>query len=351
MTKIFCLLQRFGYLCVNSKLKPMAKVALKPDFTKDSNGPETRIRNNYSKLRFEEDVTAGSSDLGNSNTYMYNNDLNEGSVNNSSAILLQVSQNPEFGELRVYMINGEFWFAGRDVALSLGYSNTNDAIIRHVDDEDKVTMKLSDIQDPRETRGSDHTKGSKIVLINESGFYALTMSSNLESAKRFKRWVTSEVLPSIRKTGSYKVEAPKPEPFSFEDEVRAGMSWIKGLSEELRLSDVSKLGLYKQFGDPRGLPTPNYVQSKGVVFSATYLLKQKGIDIGTPTFNNLLESKGILETKTRPSSKGGEKKFRCLTEKGLDFGENQQSPKNPKETQPLYYEDKFDDLLMLIGLK
>lgn len=329
-------------------LKTVTNLASKPDFAKSSNEPVTILRNNSLKLEYS---TYGLSSPDNHFAYMYSSDFNEGSVNNSNAILLQVSQNPEFGELRVYQLNGEFWFAGRDVALSLGYSNTNDAIIKHVDEEDKVTMKLSDIQDPREMRLPDHMKGSKIVLINESGFYSLVMSSELESAKRFKRWVTSEVLPSIRKTGSYKMEAQKPKPFSFEDEVRAGISWIKGLSDDLRLSDVSKLGLYKQFGDPRGLPTPNYVQSKGVVFSATHLLKLKGIDIGTPTFNNLLESKGILETKTRPSSKGGDKKFRCLTEEGLTYGENQQSPKNPKETQPLYYEDKFDDLLELVGLK
>ena len=326
----------------------MAKIALKPNFEKNSNESVTRFRNNSLKLEYS---TSGLSGPDNHFIYMYSSDFNEGSVNNSNAILLQVSQNPEFGELRVYQLNGEFWFAGRDVALSLGYSNTNDAIIKHVDEEDKVTMKLSDIQDPREMRLPDHMKGSKIVLINESGFYSLVMSSELESAKRFKRWVTSEVLPSIRKTGSYKMETQKPEPFSFEDEVRAGVSWIKSLSDDLRLSDVSKLGLYKQFGDPRGLPTPDYVQSKGVVFSATHLLKLKGIDIGTPTFNNLLESKGILETKTRPSSKGGEKKFKSLTKEGMIYGENQQSPKNPKETQPLYYEDKFDDLLEFVGLK
>lgn len=348
MTKIFCLLQRFGYLCWY-KVKPMAKVTLKPDFAKDSNGPETRFINN--SLKLEENSTSGLNSPDNHFTYMYSSDFNEGSVNNSSAILLQVSQNPEFGELRVYQLDGEIWFVGNDVANALGYKSPKDAIRVNVDQEDKIVVQLSDIQDGGRDTLPDHMKGSKITLINESGFYSLTMRSELESAKRFKRWVTSEVLPSIRKTGSYKVETAKPKPFSFEDEVRAGVSWIKSLSDDLRLSDVSKLGLYKQFGDPRGLPTPNYVQSKGVVFSATYLLKLKGIDIGTPTFNNLLESKGILETKTRPSSKGGEKKFRCLTEKGLDFGENQQSPKNPKETQPLYYEDKFDDLLMLIGLK
>lgn len=326
----------------------MAKLTLKPDFAKGSNESVTTFINNSLKL---EDSTSGLSSPDNHFIYMHSSDFNEGSVNNSNAILLQVSQNPEFGELRVYQLNGEFWFVGNDVANALGYKYPKTAVRDNVDQEDKIVTQLSDIQDGVCATLPDHMKGSKITLINESGLYSLIMRSELESAKRFKRWVTSEVLPSIRKTGSYKMEAQKPEPFSFEDEVRAGISWIKGLSDDLRLSDVSKLGLYKQFGDPRGLPTPDYVQSKGVVFSATHLLKLKGIDIGTPTFNNLLESKGILETKTRPSSKGGEKKFKSLTKEGMIYGENQQSPKNPKETQPLYYEDKFDDLLKFVGLK
>lgn len=327
----------------------MAKLILKPDFAKDSNEPVTRFINN--SLKLEEDSTSGLNSPDNHFTYMYSSDFNEGSVNNSSAILLQVSQNPEFGELRVYQLRGRICFIAKDVALKLGYKYPANAIQDHVDKEDKELIQMSDIQDMDILSIPNHMKGSKIMVIYEPGLYSLIMGSELESAKMFKRWVVGEVLPSIRMTGSYSIHKSKIEPLSFEDEVRAGVSWIKSLSEDLRLSDVSKLSLYKQFGDPRGLPTPDYVQSKGVVFSATYLLKLKGIDIGTPTFNNLLESKGILETKTRPSSKGGEKKFKCLTEKGLEFGENQQSPKNPKETQPLYYEDKFNDLLEFVGLR
>lgn len=282
---------------------------------------------------------------------MNNEEFYENNSNNSKVVLVQVSVSPEFGELKVYMYRGKICFIAKSAAEKLGYKYPANAIQDHVDKEDKDLVQMSDIQGMDKMSMPDHMKGSKIMVIYESGLYSLILSSDLESAKRFKRWVTNEVLPSIRMTGSYSIHKKQVEPLSFEDEVRAGLSWIKSLSDELRLNDVSKLGLYKQFGDPRGLPTPDYVESKGVVFSATYLLKQKGIEIGTPTFNNLLESKGVLETKTRPSSKGGDKKFKCLTEKGLEFGENQQSPKNPRETQPLYYEDKFDDLLKFVGLK
>lgn len=105
---------------------------------------------------------------------------------------LQVFNNPEFGEIRAVEIDGEPWFVGKDVAAALGYSNTNDAISRHVDDEDK--------------RGSRITTPSgeqEMTIINEGGVYSLLFSSRLESAKKFKRWVTSEVLPSIRKHGTY----------------------------------------------------------------------------------------------------------------------------------------------------
>lgn len=326
----------------------MAKVALKPDFAKGSNEPVTRFRNNSLKLEYS---TSGSNDPDNHFIHMNDKYFYENNSNNSRVVLVQVSMNPEFGELKVYMYRSRICFIAKSAAEKLGYKYPANAIQDHVDAEDKELVQMSDIQDVDNMSTPNHMKGSKIMIIYESGLYSLIMGSDLESAKRFKHWVTSEVLPSIRMSGSYSIHSNQSKPLSFEDEVRAGISWIKGLSDDLRLSDVSKLGLYKQFGDPRGLPTPDYVQSKGVVFSATHLLKLKGIDIGTPTFNNLLESKGILETKTRPSSKGGDKKFRCLTEEGLAYGENQQSPKNPKETQPLYYEDKFDDLLGFVGLK
>ena len=93
-------------------------------------------------------------------------------------------------------------FVGKDVATILGYANTKKAIIDHVDKGDKQVMQLVDIQQGHETLPSNMV-GSKVVIINESGLYSLILSSKLPSAKRFKRWVTSEVLPQIRKTGGY----------------------------------------------------------------------------------------------------------------------------------------------------
>ncbi len=107
---------------------------------------------------------------------------------------LQIFKNEEFGEVRTLLIDDEPYFIGKDVATVLGYSNPRDALAKRVDDEDKGVAKcdtLGGIQD--------------LTIINESGLYSLILSSKLPSAKKFKRWVTSEVLPSIRKTGGYEI--------------------------------------------------------------------------------------------------------------------------------------------------
>ena len=106
---------------------------------------------------------------------------------------IQVFKNPEFGEVRTLTIDGEPWFVGKDVAQVLGYKNTWDALIKHVDEEDKNTLAFRD-----GTSGNPNQ-----TIINESGLYSLVLSSKLPGAKKFKRWVTSEVLPSIRNTGGY----------------------------------------------------------------------------------------------------------------------------------------------------
>lgn len=107
---------------------------------------------------------------------------------------LTVFTNEEFGEVRTLMIEGEPWFVGRDVADILGYRNGSRDINRHVDEEDKRKIMLFDGKQDKET-----------IIINESGLYSLILSSKMPNAKKFKRWVTKEVLPSIRKTGGYKV--------------------------------------------------------------------------------------------------------------------------------------------------
>lgn len=105
-----------------------------------------------------------------------------------------VFAHPQFGEIRTIEISGEPWFVGKDVATALGYAKTENAIARHVDKEDKTLTPL---------QGGCSTGVQNTTIINESGLYSLILSSKLPSAKEFKHWVTSEVLPSIRKTGGY----------------------------------------------------------------------------------------------------------------------------------------------------
>lgn len=105
---------------------------------------------------------------------------------------LKIFENSEFGKIQVIERNGEPWFIGKEVAEILGYSNHRKALIDHVDDEDKGVTK-------RDTLGGKQN----IVIINESGLYSLVFSSKLEKAKAFKRWVTSEVIPAVRKHGGY----------------------------------------------------------------------------------------------------------------------------------------------------
>lgn len=105
---------------------------------------------------------------------------------------LKVFENPAFGQVRTIEIDNEPWFVGKDVAEALGYRDTSDALKKHVDADDKLTRRFADSGQARE-----------MYIINESGLYSLILSSKLPGAKEFKRWVTSEVIPSIRKTGGY----------------------------------------------------------------------------------------------------------------------------------------------------
>jgi prophage antirepressor-like protein len=106
---------------------------------------------------------------------------------------MQVFTNPDFGDIRTATIDREPWFVGRDVAKALGYANPLKAVRDHIDEEDRTVNE------------SFTVNGTALTLINESGLYSLILSSKLPAAKKFKRWVTAEVLPTLRKTGRYNI--------------------------------------------------------------------------------------------------------------------------------------------------
>lgn len=113
---------------------------------------------------------------------------------------IQIFNNETFGEIRTLSINGEPWFVAQDIAGALGYGNSRDAVFKHVDADDKGVAKC-------DTLGG----AQDMTVINESGMYSLILGSKLTNAKKFKHWVTSEVLPSIRKTGGYNLPQTYPE--------------------------------------------------------------------------------------------------------------------------------------------
>lgn len=107
---------------------------------------------------------------------------------------IQMFHNDDFGDIRTMLLDGEPWFVGKDVAVTLGYAKPQNAIAIHVDDEDKTSALI---------QGTGSNYKSKTVLINESGVYSLILSSKLPNAKSFRHWVTSEILPALRRTGGY----------------------------------------------------------------------------------------------------------------------------------------------------
>lgn len=151
-----------------------------------------------------------------------------------------VFNNEAFGVLRTIERDGEIWFVGKDVAEMLGYSNARNAVVNHVDSDDKLRTQIEYAGQRRE-----------VSLINESGLYSLILSSKLPAAKDFKRWVTSEVLPSIRKTGNYKIQSSRVTPEELEVrkiEAQANLNATRSEQSKLLLSiaDTVSNELYKE---------------------------------------------------------------------------------------------------------
>lgn len=173
------------------------------------------------------------------NDIMQNNTTN---LNNA----IQTFTNNTYGNIRVVMIDGEPWMVGKDAAALLGYVDENKAIAMHVDDEDK---KLNDKTSPSFGQRGAH-------LINESGFYALVFGSKLPTARAIKRWVTSEVLPSIRKTGSYST---RPASYQIDDPIARAERWI----EEQREKQAALLALEE--AKPKVETYDHLISNKGYV--------------------------------------------------------------------------------------
>jgi len=235
--------------------------------------------------------------------------------------------------------NGEPIFCLVDVCNALELTNSRQV---------KTTLNQKGV-----TTNDTPTNGGiqQLTYISEPNFYKCVFQSRKQNAEKFQDWVCEDVLPSIRKTGIYSIaNKPKREP-SLTTKVRVGLEWVKGVSEILNLNDSSKLLLLGKVAKPLELPLPDYTPSKGILKSASELLKERGLQISSREFNARAIEKGFLCEMERKSKHGAKKFFKSITKKGLPFGENQVSPHNPNSTQPHWYVDKFDELLGLVGIQ
>lgn len=193
---------------------------------------------------------------------------------------VEIFKNPEFGEVRTTMIDGEPWFVGKDVAEALGYARTADAVAAHVDAEDKGVGKIP-------TPGGEQD----VTIINESGLYSLVLSSKLPTAKQFKRWVTHEVIPSIRKHGMYATDGLLAKATQDPDFLIGLLNNMKD-ERKKRLEAESKLNE----AHPKIVFADAVSVSKNaiLIFDLAKILKQNGVEIGGRRLFDKLREEGFL---------------------------------------------------------
>ena len=212
---------------------------------------------------------------------------------------IEIFKNEEFGQIRTMLISNEPYFVGKDVAEILGYANPQKAIRTHVDNEDKGVNEMD-------------TPGGKqeIIVINESGLYSLMLSSKLPNAKKFKRWVTSEVLPSIRKHGAYMTNETLEEALTSPD-------FLIKLATELKKEKEQRQALEKEQkkNAPKVLFADAVSGSNTSILIGDFakILKQNGVKIGQNKLFSWLRENNYL-IKRRGSS------YNMPTQKSMDLG-------------------------------
>lgn len=185
---------------------------------------------------------------------------------------VKIFNSEEFGDVRTVTINGDPWFVGKDVAAALGFTNPRDAISTHVFDEDKGVESI-------DTLGGKQ----KMTVINESGLYALVFGSRLKSAQRFKHWVTSEVLPAIRKTGGYRTPAPQGK------ELLALAVLEAQKTIEAQNAEIERMRPKEIFADAASTS-----QTSILIGDLAKLLRQNGVDTGQKRLFEQLRNEGYL---------------------------------------------------------
>ena len=205
---------------------------------------------------------------------------------------IKIFENPEFGKVRTVEIDGKPYLAGKDVAEALGYANPQKAIRDHTDIEDRTVNE------------SFTVNGTKAILINESGLYSLILSSKLESAKRFKHWVTSEVLPSIHKSGGYIAGQEQ----MSDSELMAKALLVAQKQIEDRNAQIERMKPKEIFAD-----AVSASQTTILIGELAKLIRQNGVDIGQNRLFSWLRENGYLVKR-----KGTD--YNQPTQKSADLG-------------------------------
>lgn len=207
----------------------------------------------------------------------------------------QVYQNEEFGYVRTITVEDEPWFVAKDITDRLGYSNGKDAVARLVDEEDKRLIQRSEIP-------TLEISNRGMTFVNESGLYSLTLSSKLPNAKKFRRWVTKEVIPQIRKTGSYSVEDMTPKNY-----IEALEQLLASEKEKQRLAIANKeLEEEKKRNEPKVLFADSVTASEDsiLVRELAKLLKQNGYETGEQRLYDQMRREGfICKYSTEPTQR------------------------------------------------
>lgn len=246
---------------------------------------------------------------------------------------IQIFNSPQFGEIRTTGTSDEPLFCLADVCRALELT------------AGKVAQRLGDDVLSKHPIFDSIGREQQALFVNEDGLYDVILDSRKPSAKKFRKWVTSEVLPSLRKHGSYTFTAPTS---AIQEKLQAA-SWA---ADFLHLTQASKLLMAQAILSPIGLPLPDYApaeKAEPTVHCATFLLKQHGVNLSALAFNKKLVEKGICSRQHRKGTKGKEHTWITLNSDYLDYGQNVVNPQNQQQTQVQWYDETFPTLLTKIG--
>lgn len=257
---------------------------------------------------------------------------------------MQIFSNPAFGQVRTAGTPENPLFCLADVCNAVELTNPS-SVKSRLDREDVQLIDLHALN-------YQMVGNSMATFVNEAGFYDVLLFSTSPKVKPFRRWVTHEVLPSIRKTGQYSVAQP-----SLNDKLQVNLTFADWTIKTLNLNEASKICWAKKIAEKFDIPTdalPSGVNAGAeapTLHAAKDLLKENNIPFTSVAFNRILMAKGVIHEATRPSrDKNKPWKWKVLN-KGFEcFGQNIQDPNFQSQTQIKWYDNRFRDLLEFVGI-